>query len=479
MKREDTPFIHCIQTPIGNYVYDVNTGNILSIQNCSLFQTLKYIEDGKINQIPKDNSIKRFEAMGYFSTKRPLHMQHNGLSTLQNDLDRNIRQITLQVTQQCNFRCTYCTYAPKDFHYQREHSSKQMPFELAQNAIQFLYDHSIDTDKPCIGFYGGEPLLQWGMIEKLVLFAETLFSGKDLMFTITTNGSLLNEKIVDFMSRRRNFHLMISLDGSPKSHDRSRKYMKDGSGTFSVILRNLRIVKEKFPDFFQTIRFNVVIDPRFSYDEPYVFYDEHADTFDPRNIQFTIVDDSLGFETVIESETYFAELTKQRLKVILALLHKYPQAQISKTTYYAIMSEWADGNKKLDHYLLPDTISHSGPCIPGQRRLFVDVEGNFYPCERVSETSACTKIGDLYHGFDYEAAGKILNIASLTEEHCKKCWAIRLCSACIRHCDNNGELSGDLKRSYCPSMRKAAEAYIRSYIFIQEHKLDEINENVW
>ncbi len=79
---------------------------------------------------------------------------------------------------------------------------------------------------------------------------------------------------------------------------------------------------------------------------------------------------------------------------------------------------------------LPDICGHSGPCIPGKTRLFVDTDGKLFPCEKCSETSGSMQIGHVNSGFDFENIKKIMNIAALTEERCKNCWALSKCDIC-------------------------------------------------
>ena len=99
----------------------------------------------------------------------------------------------------------------------------------------------------------------------------------------------------------------------------------------------------------------------------------------------------------------------------------------------------------------------SGPCIPGQLRLFVTTDGNFFPCEKVSENSQVMKIGNVNEGFDYEKVKKILNVGKLTENECKECFAFRNCSLCSMVADTGkseeDELSRNLKLESCARIR--------------------------
>src|SRR5699024_8598917 len=107
------------------------------------------------------------------------------------------------------------------------------------------------------------PLLNFDLIEKVVKFAEKQFFGNDILFTVTTNGSLLTKEIALFL-QEHNFNLMISLDGAEEVHNRSRKFAVNGKGTFGVIYENIKMLQHDFPDLYKRTGFNVVVDPRYS-----------------------------------------------------------------------------------------------------------------------------------------------------------------------------------------------------------------------
>jgi len=73
-----------------------------------------------------------------------------------------------------------------------------MTIELAKKALFFLHSHSIDSEFIAISFYGGEPLLEFNLIKEIVKEAEELFKGKDILYNITTNGSLISDEVASF-----------------------------------------------------------------------------------------------------------------------------------------------------------------------------------------------------------------------------------------------------------------------------------------
>ena len=108
MTAIEKPFIHALRTPLCNYIYDVNTNELVDVDE-STYQYLREAEqwggslpDGADEHI-KEN-LKTLRAQGYLSSKRPQEIRHSQSELLAYHLNENIAQMALQVTQQCNFR---------------------------------------------------------------------------------------------------------------------------------------------------------------------------------------------------------------------------------------------------------------------------------------------------------------------------------------------------------------------------------------
>lgn len=110
--------------------------------------------------------------------------------------------------------------------------------------------------------------------------------------------------------------------------------------------------------------------------------------------------------------------------------------------------------------------------MPGVNRLFMDVDGTFYPCERVSEQSEIMKIGHVDKGVEVEKAQYLLNIGTLTEQECINCFAFNFCTACCSHCDGNKELSRDKKLEYCETTKKAVLQDLQMIALLDEFGYD-------
>ena len=107
----------------------------------------------------------------------------------------------------------------------------------------------------------------------------------------------------------------------------------------------------------------------------------------------------------------------------------------------------------------------NGPCVPSINRLFVDVYGELYPCEKILEIS-CASIGNINEGLNISRIKQMMNIGKLTEEECKNCWAMRFCNICVTKCIDfeNNCYSRELKEISCKETKESASDYIKACI---------------
>jgi uncharacterized protein len=116
---------------------------------------------------------------------------------------------------------------------------------------------------------------------------------------------------------------------------------------------------------------------------------------------------------------------------------------------------------------LPDVFAPSGPCIPGDTKIFVNVSGNIFPCERVSETIKSNRIGTIVNGFDLHQTIKVLNVAMQNEEYCKNCFAFRGCSNCVKYFEN-AEIDASNLRKRCQTVKRNFQNELISKTYIRE-----------
>lgn len=461
------PFIQLFKTPRAQYVFDANKNEIIPVAEETYRFLLKCLNGEADVTAATLDEIQQLRQEGYLATESVVKdICHPYTPFIEDFLSRKVSQMTLQVTQGCNLRCKYCIYSEDINQHQRSHSSKSMDWETAKKAVDFLYAHSIDSEHVTIGFYGGEPLLALPLIRQVVAYSKELFDGKEISYTITSNGTLLTDEIMRFLADEE-IGLMISLDGPKEIHDKNRVFA-GGGGTFDTIMKNLATFKEIAPDYFNKIQFSMVMDPSNDFDcinEITV----SAKDFNQHNINAAIVDRDYDEEEVVFSSEYIWKSRYQNFLAFLSIFGRFPEEQvsaISRNISAALLqdAEFLDIFGPLHQVDVP-----SGPCIPGQMRLFVNVDGNLFPCERVSETSPVMCIGTLEAGFNIEKAVNLLNVGAITKEACRNCWALRHCSSCAKKADVGKEtLSPQYKLSHCESVRFNAYENIRQLIMLNE-----------
>ena len=462
----EIPFIHLMKTPYGFYFYDVNTNQLLRTEQ-DVYDALDKLMHGNNSDISIETckKISLMKSKGLLSAHHPKKIIHASDIDLEEKMNHYMRMITLQVTQQCNFRCSYCIYSEEKNKGQRSHSNKTMSWETAKKSIDFLFAHSDKMKEISIGFYGGEPLLEFGLIKKCVAYAKEKGVGKDILFSMTTNGSLITNDIAEFIAKE-NFNLIISLDGPKELHDKSRILACNGKGSFEIIDCNLKKVKEKFPDYYKEIAFSIVISP----DKDFQCVNEMFLNYDLVKGQRSLTSfvDSYDDNSVVYDDFVLVPYNKEKFKSLLHIcgMESKEISEISKRT----LDDIHKINERLKKSRLSEEIAPGGPCIPGVTRFFVSYNGKFYPCERVSETSNIMNIGNIDSGFDYNKARKLLNVAQCTEDNCKKCWAMIFCTLCARQCDGGDDFDPEKRLKHCDSVRYNTEQKMKTYLALNEVK---------
>lgn len=456
------PVFHTFTAGGKRYMFDTNA-NAFIILNEDLYTDLgKYVRSGYKDSTP---AIEKLKDRGYLKDRADFEMVHPMDSTLEYSLERCIGTIALQVTQGCNLRCKYCAYSGS--YDNRVHSSKRMSKEIAFKAIDFLFEHSIDRDRVSLGFYGGEPLLELDLIKECVDYAKKKSIGKELMFNITSNATLITDEVLEFLYDNE-FSLTVSLDGDQQAHDKNRVFAANSEGTFSVVMQVLEKLQTRHPDYMERVHINAVIDPTTNFDCTSNFFCDY-ETVKDFYVQANLISEYYRKDEVATDEEYREKFSYEIFKMYLQKLGRLEEESISKLVSHGFQSLKEIHDKtKISSSLTLKRDHHSGPCVPGIQRLFVDVEGNLYPCERVSEASKAVRMGHIYTGFDIDKARALLNIGRLTEKECKQCWAFRFCSACAVQADDLENLSAEKKLQNCAMIRGHIDNMMRDYCVLRD-----------
>ncbi|MDF2611511.1 MAG: bacteriocin maturation radical enzyme [Lachnospiraceae bacterium] len=463
-------FIKLFRTPNHFYCLDVNKNEFIELSLDS-FKYLEQILEGKIAEQTDPKEIWMLKKAGYLSKESKVkQIRHDYTDYLEDFLERKLSRITLQVTQNCNFRCKYCVYSEEHNFLQRSHSSESMNWETAKKAVDFLWNHSVNSYTVNIGFYGGEPLLQMPLIKRVIKYSEELFIGKKLTFNLTTNGTLFDkEKILYF--QEHNVSLMISLDGPKEINDINRVFV-DGTGTYDTVMRNIAMIREIAPDYAEKLSISMVMDPENDFDcINNIFLNE--EDINKLNIMSTIVDKDYSEGKVEFSNSYSWKSQYQRFLAILSVFGRYDKEKVSPIALTSARTEIEKRFEIENTVGLFEKDAPSGPCITGQLRLFCDVKGCLFPCERVSENSRLMCIGTIDTGFNIDNAKELLNVGELTSDICKNCWCFRYCSLCCKKADSGKDiLDTTAKLSYCSESKSSAYHRIMTYLLLKEVNID-------
>ena len=473
---KEKPFIHCFRTYNCCYFYDFNTNAIVRIPE-SVYVHLQHLEKGTANISECDADVNeilnRLTEQGFLSSHHWCKIEHPASRLLENYLEGSVQSLTLQVTQQCNLKCEYCPYSGG--FYNRQHNNRKMSFEIAKKAIDFYFLHSFDIPDAQIGFYGGEPLIEFEMIRRIVEYCNNEYYGKKIRYFVTTNATLLTEEKLDFLMKN-NFVLTISLDGPRQYHNKNR-HRVDDTGSFDIVMENIKMVYRKYHDKKENIQFNCVIDPEADLKCINDFFIKEEALREYRVLFNSISREGIKEDDkFLPGDSYFEQYEYEVFKMMYSKYGKVKGIDVSnivETYFWQIKTTY--GDRKITG--LHEEYSHpSGPCIPGVHKLFVDVLGNYYPCEKVCEESKDMIIGNVESGFDKSQVDKLLNIGKMTEVQCKNCWCAKYCFVCAVHLKQGQANNMAQKLYHCAKAKASVENDFIDYCILQE--INGFDENI-
>jgi radical SAM additional 4Fe4S-binding domain len=418
------------------------------------------------NQNKIDFLTHKYRSVGLLNESRLKTIEHPTSSIVREYLDTMTSQVVLQVTQNCNLRCSYCAYT--DGYYNRRHQNRKMDFETAKTAVDFLLEHSKGVPQVVVGFYGGEPLLEIELIKKVISYIEETYVGKIVNYAMTTNGTLLTDDTVDYLVSKK-FALTISLDGPKELHDKHRIF-ENGEGSFEVIIKNVKRMFERHPDFSRNCRTNTVLTPDkdLKCTEDFLLLSDYLKQVGT-SLSF-LTDTGLDDNVIYDEEVLIAQ-RKNELNQMLATVGLVLLDEKSD-----MIGDYTKQMEKVWGVMSLGPINYekghpAGPCLVGSKRAFVDVDGNIYPCEKISETEEM-RIGNIKKGFDIDKVRKMINIGQYTENECKECWAFSFCTLCVASMVDSKGVSKEKRLKKCDGTKKLAKETLRNSMMLKERGFD-------
>lgn len=352
--------------------------------------------------------------------------------------------IVLNVNTGCNLACTYCYKEDLE----TPSRGRKMAFETAVKSIDLLLKESPDRESYNIVFFGGEPLSNLGLIRDLVAHAEPRFAalGKTVNFTLTTNATLLDEGIVDWLDAHR-FGLTVSMDGPKALHDRNRKTV-GGKGSYDVVAAKARMLLARYRS--RPVGARVTLTAGVTAVE--AIWDHLKN-----DIGFAEV----GFSPVTAGDMKAFNLNGEELTEVFeglkALGRRYRREakegrNIGFSNMHQLMQDLWEGRSK------------ALPCGAGIGMLAVDHEGGLNLCHRFTG-SEMERYGDVETGIARERlAGFLESRLDRSDKGCATCRIRNLCAGGCYH-ESYAHFADPLRPAYhyCDLMRDWVDFGIEVY----------------
>ena len=318
-----------------------------------------------------------------------------------------IKALCLHVAHTCNLTCEYCFASQGKYQGERA----LMSFEVGKQALDFLIAHSGSRRNLEVDFFGGEPLMNWDVVKRLVAYGreQEKIHNKKFRFTLTTNGMLIDDDVIEFANREMH-NVVLSLDGRKEVHDSLRK-TASGKGSYDIIVPKFQKLVESRGGKGYYVR----------------------GTFTHNNVEFTK-------DLFHMADLGFTELSME--PVVCAPDEPYALTEEDKQVLYdqyellakeMIRRKKAGNGFTFYHYMID---LKAGPCVykrisgcgSGTEYLAVTPWGELYPCHQFVGDPKYS-MGDVWKGVTNTALRDEFKLCNAyARPGCRDCWARMYCS---------------------------------------------------
>lgn len=351
-----------------------------------------------------------------------------------------VKALCLHIAHDCNLACQYCFAEEGEYHGKRE----LMSYEVGRKALDFLVANSGNRRNLEVDFFGGEPLMNFQVVKDLVAYGRSLEETHDkkFRFTLTTNGVLLNDDIMEFANQEMG-NVVLSIDGRKEVHDRMRPFRK-GAGSYDLIVPKF----QKFADSRHQEKYYV------------------RGTFTHNNLDFSkdvlhLAD--LGFkqisvEPVVAQETDSYAIREEDLP---QLMEEYENLALEMVKRHGTKDDFNFFHFMIDLEGGPCVAKRLSGCGSGTEYLAVTPTGDLYPCHQfVGNTDFLMgNVDDGVVNTDLRDEFKSCNVYA--KDKCRECFARFYCSGgCAA---NSYNFHGDIHNAYdigCALQKKRVECAI-------------------
>ncbi|MBQ2827958.1 MAG: thioether cross-link-forming SCIFF peptide maturase [Clostridia bacterium] len=351
-----------------------------------------------------------------------------------------IKALCIHIAHTCNLNCEYCFASQGKYRGERA----LMSFETGKRALDFLVENSGTRRNLEVDFFGGEPLMNFDVVKQMVEYARSIEKekGKNFRFTLTTNGMLIDDDVIDFANKEMS-NVVLSLDGRKEIHDRYRVDYA-GSGSWEKIVP----------------KFQKLVEARGgkNYYMRGTFTHANPDFLNDIKVMLDLGFTELSMEPVVCAKGDPSELTDEDMPIVKEQYEKLAELMLQKDkegkpfTFYHYMIDLTGG---------PCIYKRISGCGSGTEYMAVTPWGDLYPCHQFVGDEKF-KLGDIWNGVDNtDIQNEFLSCNVYAREDCHDCWAKLYCSG---GCAANAyHATGSIKGIYkygCELFRKRMECAI-------------------
>lgn len=438
-------------------VLDVNSGSVHVVDDV-VYDVIAYMDENHMEQTDKSEALQKVFAAGLPYEQGQIQEAVEEIYELKDaemlytedvyeksidaftNRETVVKALCLHIAHDCNLACKYCFAGEGEYHGRRA----IMSYEVGKKALDFLVANSGSRVNLEVDFFGGEPLMNWQVVKDLVAYGRSLEepNHKKFRFTLTTNGVLLGDEILEFANQEMG-NIVLSIDGRKEIHDYMRPH-RGGQGSYDEIVPKFQKVAES------RNQMNYYVRGTFTHHN----LDFAADVCHLADLGFK----QISVEPVVAPESAEYALRKEDIPQILAEYDKLAAEIIKRHkegkgfNFFHFMIDLQGG---------PCVYKRLSGCGSGTEYLAVTPWGDFYPCHQFvgQEEFLMGNVNDGIVNTAIRDEFKTCNVYS--KEKCKNCFAKFYCSGgCAA---NSYNFHGNIHDAYdigCELQRKRVECAI-------------------
>lgn len=400
-----------------NIVLDIYSGSVHVVDDLS-YQMIELLDKGesplevasKLEEKYDSTSVTEAldEIQTLISNRQLFHMDHyeNVVDTFK-DRETVVKALCLHIAHDCNLKCKYCFAGEGEYHGDRS----MMSLEVGKKAIDLLIEQSGNRTNLEVDFFGGEPLMNFDVVKGIVEYAKEKQeeAGKNFRFTITTNGLLLDDAIIDYCNKHMS-NIVLSIDGRKEVHDNMRP-TPNNKGSYELILEKFKKVAKSRNQQNYYVR-GTFTHHNLDFAEDVLHLADEG--FKQISVEPVVADDAKDYALKEEDITVLCE----QYEVLADKMLQY-RKEGKDFNFFHFMIDLTGG---------PCVVKRLTGCGAGSEYLAVTPWGDLYPCHQFVGMDNF-KMGSVNEGItNNNLQCDFKNCHVYTKEACKSCWAKFYCS---------------------------------------------------